>query len=320
MPFTMTLALKSRHVTIIAQVHVFGMQSEIHWEGKEAQGWKHKGVYKVLGHRLLRHKHRSFLQSTEILGAISKAFIMLAKRLNTFCFVLPYLLTSIYSTVIPDKLESPTTCPTCSYNFDAGVCPPPHRLQSYPDSLIQFDELATAPFALGNVPDPPPTPYDDLYYKNFQVSSIGLVDPLSAHSKPNVGIIDTENTIMNVHGVITKDYPNSRVQTYDMKSFYFGCKLASETGNGAPAQQCTLQVTGYKQSATNPAVCDIAGVSFSDLLPAYHQRLIRIAGNLSIHAVSHLTIFQPIGTGGPPEFLFGINQSNLLRDKCRIES
>jgi len=87
------------------------------------------------------------------------------------------------------------------------------------------------------------------------------VPALKFHSESNNAIVDTLQTLTGNTPTITKDYPYSKVQTFDFKSFYFGCKLASaEQGNAGPAQACTVQVTGYKQSSSSPSVCDVVTV------------------------------------------------------------
>lgn len=92
------------------------------------------------------------------------------------------------------------------------------------------------------------------------------VSTLTFHIESNNAIVDTLQTLTGNTPAITITYPNSRVQSFDFQDFGFGCKLSSAVqDNALPAQACTVQVTGYMQSATNPAVCDVVTVSI-DLL------------------------------------------------------
>ena len=113
----------------------------------------------------------------------------------------------------------------------------------------------------------PPTPYRNLAYTNLKVQSQALISALVFHSENNSAVIDTTSTLTSRKAVLSKDYKNSKVQTFDLKSFYFGCKLASaQQGNGGPAQACTVQVTGYKQDPKIPSACEVVTVRLPMLL------------------------------------------------------
>ena len=146
--------------------------------------------------------------------------------------------------------NSPPKCPVCTHTYDAN-----------------FDDLPTLPLALPANLNPPPMPYKALAYTNVRVASSPLAGGLKYHSPPNAGIAQETSPVPldDPLGVptVTLDalYPNTKVQTFKLKSFWFGCKVRTEQGNGGPATGCAVQVTGYKQDPKNPSVCQIAGVS-----------------------------------------------------------
>ena len=80
-----------------------------------------------------------------------------------------------------------------------------------------------------------------------------------AHTLSNFGGVS--QFYGNSVGTLNALYPNSKVQTFDLHGFWFGCQTTGAgQANGSPAEQCNIQVTGYKQDPHNPAVCQIAGV------------------------------------------------------------
>ena len=122
----------------------------------------------------------------------------------------------------------------------------------------QFDDLAAPPS--GAATATPPTPYHGLDYVGITyVSESDAVNGVLPHSPRNEALIlQLGGTGV---GALTTVYANSKISTFDLTGFWFGCTTTGGTqGNAVPAEQCTITVTGYKQSPTNPAVCDIAGV------------------------------------------------------------
>ena len=99
----------------------------------------------------------------------------------------------------------------------------------------------------------------NLDFINLKVQSEPFLSALKFHSENNNAIVDTTTTLAGKPAALVKD---PKVQTFDLKSFYFGCKLASaQQGNGGPAQACTVQVKGYKQDPYISSVCEVVSVS-----------------------------------------------------------
>ena len=178
--------------------------------------------------------------------------------------------------------NSPPACPVCSASYDANFrellyhafCVPLVTGSARPSLRIilsnpawkkahvvpQFDDLAVEPGGLRVSNTPPPTPYKGLAYGNLSVSSTPLVMPgVVPHTRPNYAVLAGGQGPPTAS--LNTAFPDSKTLTFDLKSFWFGCKTTGGgQGNGNPAEQCTLQAKGYKQSRTNPSVCDIAGV------------------------------------------------------------
>ncbi|MCJ1266023.1 hypothetical protein MMC22_005905 [Lobaria immixta] len=57
---------------------------------------------------------------------------------------------------------------------------------------------------------------------------------------------------------ITATYPNSKVQSFNLESFYIACTENSQVNVDLPVG-CTVQVTSDRLNPTNPSICDIVG-------------------------------------------------------------
>lgn len=53
--------------------------------------------------------------------------------------------------------------------------------------------------------------------------------------------------------MLTTYYPNSKVQRFDLESFYFGCVVQLANGATAVPNACNIQVTGYQGSDNSVA-------------------------------------------------------------------
>lgn len=57
-------------------------------------------------------------------------------------------------------------------------------------------------------------------------------------------------------GTLTRTFPGSGVNSFDLKEFWFGCALSTAQSIVADVQACTLDVTGYK--AATGSECSVA--------------------------------------------------------------
>ena len=121
------------------------------------------------------------------------------------------------------------------------------------------------------------TPYQDLGWKNLAPRSQPLFTPLIFHSQKNNAIIETTDTLNGKPAVLYADYPNSPVYNFKLKTFYFGCKLATpQQGNGGPAQKCTVSITGTKndgkktEPVSQPVLLSLTVLSKAQLRLDHH--------------------------------------------------
>ena len=106
-----------------------------------------------------------------------------------------------------------------------------------------------------------------LAYGEVVISSQALVGGILPHSKPNIAV---HGAIVNGGSNVTLNavYTASKVQSFDLSSFYFGCQTVNALqSNGALAVGCSLQVTGYKLNPQNPSVCDVIGPMLFSFVP-----------------------------------------------------
>ncbi|KAI9817067.1 MAG: hypothetical protein M1826_001649 [Phylliscum demangeonii] len=107
-----------------------------------------------------------------------------------------------------------------------------------------FDELKV----FGPGLHPIPTPYQSLRFNSLSVSPLKRYDDeLEPHSAPNRiehGVL--EQLLVDPAATIDVGYPGSKVKSFDLHSFWFGCTTNSAVSGKATALTCTIAVTGTK--------------------------------------------------------------------------
>lgn len=108
-----------------------------------------------------------------------------------------------------------------------------------------FDDLTSLP---GDALNPIPTPYKGLYYQGISFTTVvrtGLLPGVLPHSGNNYGAIGLP-TMLQGSPMITTNYADSNIASFQLESFYFGCAVQTATGVTALPTACTINVTGYK--------------------------------------------------------------------------
>ena len=76
------------------------------------------------------------------------------------------------------------------------------------------------------------------------MASQALVPAVVFHSPPNTGSTGTISALQGVVQALKTDYSGSKVTSFDLHDFYFGCKLSTaQQANGGPTQACTIKVS-----------------------------------------------------------------------------
>jgi len=136
----------------------------------------------------------------------------------------------------------PQTCPRTSQNAN-------------------FDDLEGG--LPGSIVNPIPTPYKGLLFQGITYTTVintgtGLQPGIAPHSGANYGAI---NVLSQLQGtpMITANYPESKISSFQLESFYYACVVQLATGAAAIPTECNINVTGYQGSdnavAASKQVC-----------------------------------------------------------------
>jgi hypothetical protein len=114
--------------------------------------------------------------------------------------------------------------------------------------IIQFEGLPANILGLPSV-STPPVPYKDLNFKNVVVAKNAPVQAITLFTPQGTQYAATNP---GQFPIITTQYPDSKVASFDLNSLLTGCYLSTANGNAVPPVDCTLRFTGTKVSG--PAV------------------------------------------------------------------
>lgn len=122
--------------------------------------------------------------------------------------------------------------------------------------------------------------YDSLFYQSFVVNNpkpAGLgVQSLIPASPPNVILTAFEQQDVTGTPMLTVFYPGSKVKSFILRSFYFGCAVNAGADVADTATQCTILVGGFKSNQevavtsytfTPPTVVDLDAPMIKAVLP-----------------------------------------------------
>ena len=110
---------------------------------------------------------------------------------------------------------------------------------------------------------------------------------VSTHSPPNN--IGSPGTIQAVNGTPSLSIPaGSKIKSFDLSSFWFGCALNTVVGLAGKASQCTIDVAGFRKGQ------EVAVASFTFTPPVTDLSVPQIQGVLpdSFIALENVTIIQ----------------------------
>lgn len=122
-----------------------------------------------------------------------------------------------------------------------------------------FDDLTGIP---GNAFNTIPTPYKGLLYQGQTFSTVvktgGLLPGVAPHSGVNYAVIGLP-TMLAGTPMLSTNYPESNIASFQLESFYFGCVIQLANGATAVPSACDINITGYKGSdntvAASQQVC-----------------------------------------------------------------
>lgn len=77
------------------------------------------------------------------------------------------------------------------------------------------------------------------------ISATPLLAGLNAQSRPNVLAYDVVASLQGKHELRT-DYDDSTTSSFDFKSFYFGCVVATQETLASLPLSCSVDITGYR--------------------------------------------------------------------------
>ncbi|KAF2127399.1 hypothetical protein P153DRAFT_358991 [Dothidotthia symphoricarpi CBS 119687] len=112
-----------------------------------------------------------------------------------------------------------------------------------------FDDLTGVPGVILNTI---PTPYKGLLYQGTAFTTVvrtgTTVQPgVTPHSGLNYGAINVASQLSGTP-MLTTNYASSKIESFQLESFYFGCVLQLGQGATAVPTACNINVTGYKGS------------------------------------------------------------------------
>lgn len=88
--------------------------------------------------------------------------------------------------------------------------------------------------------------HEGLYYSNMGViSATPLLAGIHPQSSPNVLAYDVVNSLEGTHELRT-DYDDSTTTSFNFRSFYFGCVVATQETLLSVPLSCSVGVTGYR--------------------------------------------------------------------------
>ena len=92
--------------------------------------------------------------------------------------------------------------------------------------------------------------YKGISYTDFGVSRPGLLNTTVAihpESDPNIAIEFSSGA-----SSLSIAYPGSKVKSFGLNSFYYGCNTDLKQGEAETAEPCNITVLGYKAGSTKP--------------------------------------------------------------------
>jgi hypothetical protein len=110
-----------------------------------------------------------------------------------------------------------------------------------------FDDLPQIP---GTVLNPIPTPYKGLLFQGATYATFvrtGLLPGVEPHSGNNYAAIGVASELGGTP-MLTTNYQSSKIQSFQLESFYFSCLVQALNGATAVPSACNINVSGYKGS------------------------------------------------------------------------
>ena len=103
-----------------------------------------------------------------------------------------------------------------------------------------FDHLTPGPVVAANTV---PVPYDGLNFTSFIYQNAGTVG-LAQGVVPNSGAIYIANGPLGPTRTPGLSIKGTTTKSFDLQSFFYGCLIATETGQAQLATSCTFSVSG----------------------------------------------------------------------------
>ena len=97
--------------------------------------------------------------------------------------------------------------------------------------------------------------YKNLNFTNFNLNAPVLNESAGGvlyHSGPN-DAFGNLGELGAMVPIVSTAYTGSKVKSFSVNSFYYGCYLQAAQGEVAPAEACTITIAGYKAGASSPA-------------------------------------------------------------------
>jgi hypothetical protein len=114
------------------------------------------------------------------------------------------------------------------------------------DQLARFDNIQGVPvLAVGPINE-----YLDIYWQGMSLVETGGIQNIaiiSANSPSNYAAFSALDTATATQGQpsMMANYPDSTIDHFDLKSFYYACALASQASVVGVPQACTITIKGY---------------------------------------------------------------------------
>ncbi|KAK5692334.1 hypothetical protein LTR17_025384 [Elasticomyces elasticus] len=113
--------------------------------------------------------------------------------------------------------------------------------------LTKFDNVAAG--LLGSLPVRPVTPLGPYNSLSFNLNTINVgqgVAGVKPQSAPNVVTFDAIFKATEGEPSFTSDFDDSIVDSFNFKSFYFGCVVTNAETAASVTDDCSIHITGYR--------------------------------------------------------------------------